>query len=229
MFRYPNFGTITKLLLILIPYYGYHIRLQVLSNFVFFSSEFTAKIFKDFMKEMRILHTFSYSIRKAAMVTQLSLENIKVNTFFFFQVERFNQTFENLIAREKSRLNTGRWIDHVEPCLKKYNTVNVHSFVKMTPKQADLNQSQPILDRLYKIKYSKIKRKPAKFRAGDYVRLFVDKGKFGRAYHQDFTNEIFIVAQVFTNLPKARYQLKDLNGNLILGNAIDEELTKFIP
>ena len=57
----------------------------------------------------------------------------------------------------------------------------------------------------------------------------MDKGKFGRSYQQDFTDEVFIINKVFTNLPRARYQLVDLNGQIILGNAIDEELTKFTP
>ena len=45
-------------------------------------SEFKAKIVQEFMKSMKILHTFSYSIRKACIV------------------ERFNQTIEGKVARE---------------------------------------------------------------------------------------------------------------------------------
>ena len=162
------------------------------------------------MKSMKILHTFSYSVRKAAMV------------------ERFNQTFEGLMAKETHRTG-GRWIDKVKMVLYKYNYVNVHSFIKMTPAQGELLKNQPKLARLFNIKYSKIKNKTPKFKVGDLVRLFVDKGKFGRSYQQDFTNELFVIDKVFTNLPKPRYQLKDLKGEIILGNAIDEELRRYTP
>ena len=99
----------------------------------------------------------------------------------------------------------------------------------MTPAEAELVKNQAALKKTYDAKYSKIKRKPAKFKVGNYVRLFVNKGKFGRSYQQDFTNEVFIVDKVFTNMPRARYQLKDLAGIEILGNALDEELVLYIP
>lgn len=162
------------------------------------------------MRTMSILHTFSFSTRKAAMV------------------ERFNQTFQGLMAKEMDK-SAGRWIDKVKPCLYKYNFVNVHSFLKMTPVEGELEKNQQKLKTLFNIKYSKIKTKKPNFKIGEVVRLFADKGRFPRSYHQDFTDELFIIDKVFTNLPRARYQLKDLEGNIILGNALDEELTKYIP
>ena len=164
------------------------------------------------MKSMKILHTFSYSIRKACIV------------------ERFNQTIEGKVAREVAgQGGQVGWIDVLERSLWKYNYKSRHSTVKMTPAEAELPGNQALLKETYDAKYSKIKYKPARFKVGDYVRLFVDKGKFGRFYQQDYTDEVFIVNKVFSNMPHSRYQLKDLNGQLILGNAIDEELTLYIP
>ena len=175
--------------------------------------EFKAKIVQEFMKSMKILHTFSYSVRKACIA------------------ERFNQTIEGLVARELAgrRIPDDKWLSVLKRCLVKYNYVNKHSTIKMTPAEAELVKNQAALKKTYDAKYSKIKRKPAKFKVGNYVRLFVNKGKFGRSYQQDFTNEVFIVDKVFTNMPRARYQLKDLAGIEILGNAIDEELVLYIP
>ena len=45
---------------------------------------------REFMKSMEILHTFSFSVRKSSYI------------------ERFNQTFEVLMAKEKD--NSKRWI-----------------------------------------------------------------------------------------------------------------------
>ena len=165
------------------------------------------------MKSMKILHTFSYSVRKACIA------------------ERFNQTIEGLVARELAGrgMPDDKWLSVLKRCLVKYNYVNKHSTIKMTPAEAELVENQAVLKITYDAKYRKIKRKPPKFKVGNYVRLFVNKGKFGRSYQQDFTNEVFIVDKVFTNMPRARYQLKDLAGREILGNAIDEELVLYIP
>ena len=162
------------------------------------------------MKSMKILHTFSYSIRKACIA------------------ERFNQTIQGKVARELAgRGGGGGWIDVLKSCLWKYNYKSWHSTIKMTPWQAEWSPVK--LKKIYDVKYSKIKYKPPKFKVGDVVRLFVDKGKFGRFYQQDYTNELFIVYKVFSNMPHSRYQLKDLNGQLILGNALDEELVLYTP
>ena len=82
---------------------------------------------------------------------------------------------------------------------------------------------------LFNKKYSKIKREKPKFKVGDHVRIFVDKGKFPRSYHQDFSDEVFLVNKVFTNLPKPRYELRDAQGEIILGNALQNELSLYLP
>ena len=80
------------------------------------------------------------------------------------------------------------------------------------------------LKKLFDKKYSKVKWIKPIFNVGDQVRLFKDKGRFGRSYDTDYTTEIFIINKVFTNMPIPRYQLKDKKENIIMGNAQQNEI-----
>ena len=163
---------------------------------------------------MGIQHSFGYSVRKCAFV------------------ERFNRTIQDLIAREASANGSDislRWVDYVDRALFKYNNVNIHSFTKMTPAKAELPQSQEQLKYRFKLKYSKVKKKKARFVPGDLVRVWRDKGKFKRSYFNDFSDELFTINRVFKNLKHPRYELRDGNGLLIKGNWIQEELSPYSP
>ena len=169
---------------------------------------------KKFMKSMSILHSFGYSVRKSAYV------------------ESFNRSIQDLIAREASAHGSDislRWVDYVDRSLFKYNYVNVHSFIKMTPAQAELPQSQKRLKSLFEAKHAKVQRKKPKLQVGDQVRVWRDKGRFGRSYFNDFSDELFTVNRVLTNMKHPRYELRDGLGNIIIGNWLEEELSKFVP
>ena len=145
-------------------------------------------------------------------------------------MERFNQTFQSIVAREMKKENIiKKWIDKVEGSLFKYNYVNTHSFIKMTPADGEKKENQKKISLLFKNKYDKIKTVSPLFSVGDIVKIFVDKGKFPRSYKQDFTDENFVVNKVFTNLPKPRYELRDFNNEIILGNFGQAELSLFRP
>ena len=100
----------------------------------------------------------------------------------------------------------------------------------MTPWEAEQKENQARVRSLFAAKYSKIKFSKPKYSEGDFVKLFVDKGKFGkRRYKSDFTKEVFVINKVYKNLPRPRYQLKDLSGAIIKGNAGQHELSQYIP
>ena len=163
------------------------------------------------MKEMKILHSYTYSLYKASFV------------------ERFNQTFQGLMSREQAMTGGKKWINLIDQVMYKYNYVNVHSFIKMTPASAELDKNQIKISKLFKKKYKSIKWKSPKFKEGDIVKIYRQKGTWPRSYHQDYTDENFIVNKVLVNLPKPRYELKDFNGEVILGNFQEGELSKYDP
>ena len=78
------------------------------------------------------------------------------------------------------------------------------------------------------MKHEGKKQKPI-FKVGDKVRIFQERGKFHRGYMEDFSEEIFTISNIDTNLPVVRYKLKEFNGNEIIGSFFQNELIPFIP
>ena len=163
---------------------------------------------------MEIQYRQSYSTRKSAYV------------------EAFNKTIQDLIAREAAgdgeNINV-KWFQYLDRSLYKYNMINEHSFLRMTPYEAEQSHNQNKVRDRFRRKHQRVKYKPAKFRVGDKVRIHLDKGRFGRSYQQDFSNEVFEIEAVLINLPHARYRIKDANNETILGNFTEDELTLFSP
>ena len=62
---------------------------------------------------------------------------------------------------------------------------------------------------------------------GDSVRIFKERGTFHRGYMEDFTEEIFTISNVLTNLPVPRYQLKEYNGDVVVGSFFEDELVRY--
>ena len=163
---------------------------------------------------------------------------MKINHTITFQtvkvpyIERFNRTIQTLIAKEAAAAGDNinvHWFKYLDRCLFKYNNVNRHSFTKMTPAEGEREENQAKLALAFTAKHNKIKRERPKFRVGDYVRIWNYKGKFGRGYQADFSNELFVINKVLTNLRIPRYELTDLTGQVILGNFKNNELRLFIP
>ena len=46
---------------------------------------------------------------------------------------------------------------------------------------------------------------------------------------EDFTEEIFTISNVLTNLPVPRYQLKEYNGDVVVGSFFEDELVRYDP
>jgi len=65
----------------------------------------------------------------------------------------------------------------------------------------------------------------AKFRAGQHVRISKKKMKFAKGAEQNFSTEIFRIANVIERRPRPFYELKDLNVTPIDGQFYQEELT----
>ena len=64
---------------------------------------------------------------------------------------------------------------------------------------------------------------------GDSVRIFKERGTFHRGYMEDFSEEIFTVGKVLTNLPVPRYQLKETNGEVLIGSFFEDEMVRYDP
>ena len=69
--------------------------------------------------------------------------------------------------------------------------------------------------------------KDSKFKEGDRVRISKFKNIFAKGYTPKWSKEIFIVDKINDTIPYT-YNLKDLNGEEIIGSFYDRELQKSI-
>ena len=176
-------------------------------------TEFICKTFENYFKDEMIFHYLSYSDRKCPVV------------------ERFNLTIQQLIYKIMEYKSTNRWVDCIEQAMEIYLN-RKHSTIKMTPLEAEkpINESkvrQNLSD--FFSKNSRLKPQKQKFQVGDKVRVWKFHRTFKRGYDHNYTDEYFVIHKVLKNLPVIRYELKDFNGDKIIGSYFQEELVLYTP
>ena len=75
---------------------------------------------------------------------------------------------------------------------------------------------------------SEKERTQPKFKPGDYVRISKYRKTFKRGYEANYTNEVFIVSEVYKTDPPT-YQIVDIKANKIIGAFYEHELSLFKP
>ena len=175
-------------------------------------SELVCKKFSAYLKENKIHHYLRYSLRKCPVI------------------ERFNLTIQRLLYKMMRQNNSYEWIKFIDSAMHIYLNRR-HRTIKMSPLEAEKAKNAPILRQIYFEKYRKadLKTQKPKFSEGDSVRIFNERGTFHRGYMEDFSEEIFIISKVMTNLPVPRYRLKEYNGDEIVGSFFQDEIVKFDP
>ena len=91
----------------------------------------------------------------------------------------------------------------------------------MTPEDAEKNENQRSLQRIYRERYNLISTQKPRFKKGQLVRLRI-KSKGGiprREYLQSFTDEKYIIDEVSTIKPFPMYKVKKLNGEKVTGGS----------
>ena len=69
------------------------------------------------------------------------------------------------------------------------------------------------------------KKKNTRFNVGDRVRISKFKNTFAKGYTPNWSREIFVINKINDTVPYT-YNLKDLNGEDIIGSFYDRELQK---
>ena len=150
-------------------------------------------------------------------------------------IERFNRTFKRLLVQIMEQNNSLRWIDFLRQALQIYHG-RYHRSLQMSPDEADeetnhdriLRHNLKRYAKFDKIRYLK-NRKPAKFKKGQFVKLFSKKGAFTKGYDRNVTKEYFEIYHIDRKLSKDRYYLKDLAGDKVMGSFYEEYLVLFKP
>ena len=129
--------------------------------------------------------------------------------------ERFIRTLKNKLHKHMTATGTNVYYV-LDDAVSEYNTN--HSTTNMKPIDVKNNK------RVYIDEHNK---KDSRFKVGDRVRISKFKNIFAKGYTPNWGKEIFFVDKINDTVPYM-YNLKDLNGEEIIGSFYDKELQKSI-
>ena len=136
-------------------------------------------------------------------------------------VERFNRTLKSKMWRYFTRHNTRHYLPSLKALTQGYNNSS-HRSIKRTPSSVTpVNEEETWLT-LYE-KNTPIK-KPF-FDVGDRVRISKTRGKFGKGYLANWSEELFTVHAVRSGLPNV-YTLIDDSDTVLAGTFYEQELQR---
>ena len=168
--------------------------------------EFYNAEFQRCAKTRGINHYSTYSVMKASIV------------------ERFNRTLKNLMWKQFSLNASYRWVDLLPALVRTYNhrkhrTINARP-VDVTPAtRLSFAANEPLLPSAS----AGVRRRRAKFKAGDKVRVSKFKTLFEKGYTANWSTEVFEIATVQRTYP-VTYILRDSAGEPISGGFYEYEL-----
>ena len=129
--------------------------------------------------------------------------------------ERFIRTLKNKLYKHMTATGKNVYYDVLDDIVNEYNNTK-HNIIKM--KLIDVKK------RVYKRVYiDEHNEKDSRFKVGDRVRIYKFKNIFAKVYTPNWSKEIFIVDKINDTVPYT-YNLKDLNGEEIIGRFYDKEL-----
>lgn len=149
--------------------------------------------------------------------------------------ERFNRTLKTKIQVKMTSDNTFNWVDGLDGLVHKYNYIDKHRTIGMTPYQATLKENfqECFINQYDEKDYVKPRPKPNPLvlskkkilKVGDYVRISRIKTTFEKGYDNNWSEEIFKVARVLDTIP-VMYKLSEYDDTPIEGSFYRQELLK---
>lgn len=164
-------------------------------------TEFYNSQFQKLMRDFKINHYSTFSVKKAAMC------------------ERLIKTLKQKLWKQLHLRGSYKWYDLIDGIVREYNSTKHHT-IKMKPKDVRKRHEKYLLDTVYM--YSNIMKKQ-RFRAGQHVRISKYKSVFDKSYTPNWSAEIFQISKVQLTQP-VTYLLKDYQENEIKGSFYTEEL-----
>lgn len=139
-------------------------------------------------------------------------------------VERVIRTIRERLQRYLEYKNTKKYIDVLQDICHAYNNTT-HSATGQKPAAVTYENVHLAVENMRK-KYKDPPLKKPKFKVGDIVRISRARELFEKKHMAGFTEELFKVARVDTFQSPHIYELKDLNGEDILGSFYHHELSR---
>ena len=132
------------------------------------------------------------------------------------EAERFIRTLKNKLYKHMTATGKNVYYDLLDDVVNEYNNTK-HNTIKMKLKDVKYDNKRVFIDEHNK--------KSARYNVGDRVRISKFKNIFAKGYTPNWSREIFIVNKINDTVPYT-YNLKDLNGEEIMGSFYDRELQK---
>jgi len=130
------------------------------------------------------------------------------------------RTLKSRLYRYFEYKKTWKYTDVLQLLVESYNK-SKHRSIGMAPVAVTKDTEDQVRKKLY----PDTEDKPIhfKYNVGDKVRIAREKTVFGKGYTQQWTDEIFTIAQRQVTDPPV-YKLKDYNGEFIVGTFYEPEL-----
>ena len=163
-------------------------------------SEFYNHVFKKCLSRNNIIMYSTYNEGKSVVA------------------ERFIRTLKNKLYKHMTATGKNVYYDVLDDIVNKYNNTK-HNTIKIKPKDVGNNNKRVYIDEHNEIR--------SRFKVGDRVGISKFKNIFAKGYMPNWSREIFIVNKINDTVPYT-YNIKDLNGEKIIGSFYDRELQKSI-
>ena len=139
-------------------------------------------------------------------------------------IERWNRTVKTKLWKYFTANKTHKWEDVLDLLIQKYNTVDKHRSIGMTPIEArkPANYAR-VFRNLYEARMRKLGAQKPKFKVGEKVRLAVKKDHFEKSYIINWSDKIYTVKQVLTTRP-ITYIVEDDREEQHKGTFYEQEL-----
>ena len=138
-------------------------------------------------------------------------------------VERFNRTIKGLMYKYFSRYETRKYVDVLQELVFRYNN-GYHRSIKMKPSDVNKENELQAWMNLYSGKSKRVTKK-VNLKAGDHVRITLERGTFHKGYLEGWSEEIFIISHKLSGDPVV-FKVKDQAGESVDGIFYQQELQK---
>ena len=141
-------------------------------------------------------------------------------------VERWNRTLKTNMFRYFTANNTLKYIDVLPALVKTYNHT-FHRSIKEIPVNVTPKNQKEIWYRLYGSKKGMKVKKP-QCKVGDKVRLNKKVRPFKKGYLSGWTEEVFLVKQIYTKKPVVTYKLTEWDETPVKRSFYQEDVQKIV-
>ena len=132
--------------------------------------------------------------------------------------ERFIRTLKNELYKHMTAIGKNVYWNVLDDVVDKYNNT-INRSIGMKPKDVKTDKKAVYVE--------ESNEKSTRLSVGDRVRISKFKNIFAKGYTPNWSKEIFVVNKIKNTVPLT-YELKDLNGEDIIGSFYDRELRKTV-